>query len=208
MGTFGKTFTREIGKNTGKWVSNKVFGDGHATPYRFVSSGEKKANINLKIEEQKAKTEAKKYETELEILEQKLSFKREEKIERKIEAIHALKIPNNRDQLLNYASRLFSITRSELVNNNPLLFSFKGTDNESGTIILACLEKLDSILYQLETNGDLRDAQYVEKKLNGIQAELSKSKRSNSIKSILLILLIIGGVTFALIAEKLGIKLD
>lgn len=28
MGTFGKSFTREIGKNTGKWASNKIFGDG------------------------------------------------------------------------------------------------------------------------------------------------------------------------------------
>ena len=35
MGNFGKAFTRELGKNTGKWVSNKVFGDGHATPYKL-----------------------------------------------------------------------------------------------------------------------------------------------------------------------------
>lgn len=36
MGTFGKSFTREIGKNTGKWASNKIFGDGHATPHRLI----------------------------------------------------------------------------------------------------------------------------------------------------------------------------
>jgi hypothetical protein len=36
MGTFGKTLTRELGKNTGKWVSNKVFGDGHATPHKII----------------------------------------------------------------------------------------------------------------------------------------------------------------------------
>jgi hypothetical protein len=41
MGTFGKTFTREIGKNTGKWVSNKVFGDGHATPHKIIHAREK-----------------------------------------------------------------------------------------------------------------------------------------------------------------------
>ncbi|MEQ8241065.1 MAG: hypothetical protein RIA69_17750 [Cyclobacteriaceae bacterium] len=34
MGLFGKSVTREVGKNTGKWISNKVFGDGHSTPYR------------------------------------------------------------------------------------------------------------------------------------------------------------------------------
>lgn len=36
MGTFGKSFTREIGKNTGKWASNKIFGDGHATPHKLI----------------------------------------------------------------------------------------------------------------------------------------------------------------------------
>jgi Skp family chaperone for outer membrane proteins len=41
MGTFGKTFTREIGKNTGKWVSNKVFGDGHATPHKIIHARER-----------------------------------------------------------------------------------------------------------------------------------------------------------------------
>ena len=34
MGTFGKSFSRELGKNTGKFVSNKVFGDSWSTPYR------------------------------------------------------------------------------------------------------------------------------------------------------------------------------
>lgn len=41
MGTFGKSFTREIGKNTGKWVSNKVFGDGHATPHKLIHARQK-----------------------------------------------------------------------------------------------------------------------------------------------------------------------
>jgi len=41
MGTFGKSLARELGKNTGKWASNKVFGNtGHATPHRIVRSSE------------------------------------------------------------------------------------------------------------------------------------------------------------------------
>jgi len=36
MGTFGKSFTREMGKNTGKVASNILFGDWHSTPYRRV----------------------------------------------------------------------------------------------------------------------------------------------------------------------------
>ena len=34
MGKATDSFKREIGKNTGKWVSNKIFGDGHSTPHR------------------------------------------------------------------------------------------------------------------------------------------------------------------------------
>lgn len=40
MGFF-KSFKRELGRNTGKWVSNKVFKDGWSTPYRFSRTGQK-----------------------------------------------------------------------------------------------------------------------------------------------------------------------
>lgn len=37
MGIFGKSFSQELGKNTGKWASNKIFGTtGWATPRRHV----------------------------------------------------------------------------------------------------------------------------------------------------------------------------
>ncbi|MEA5099786.1 MAG: hypothetical protein VB011_04605 [Bacteroidales bacterium] len=41
MGSFWNSFEREVGKNTGKAVSNFIFGDSHSTPYRRVggSSG-------------------------------------------------------------------------------------------------------------------------------------------------------------------------
>lgn len=39
MGKFGDSFKREVGKNTGKLVSNLVFGDKHSTPYRRVDGG-------------------------------------------------------------------------------------------------------------------------------------------------------------------------
>lgn len=33
--SFWKSFLRETGKNTGKWISNKIFKEGWSTPYRF-----------------------------------------------------------------------------------------------------------------------------------------------------------------------------
>lgn len=50
MGTFGKSFTREIGKNTGKWVSNKVFGDGHATPHKIIHARQREKARNEREE--------------------------------------------------------------------------------------------------------------------------------------------------------------
>lgn len=36
MGDFGRALKREVGKNTGKFISNVVFGDKHSTPYRRI----------------------------------------------------------------------------------------------------------------------------------------------------------------------------
>ena len=50
-----KSLGREIGKNSGKFVSNKVFGDGHSTPYRVKIQREKsKEQVKIKELEQEA----------------------------------------------------------------------------------------------------------------------------------------------------------
>lgn len=54
MGRIVDSFKRELGKNTGKAVSNFFFGDSHATPYRRVDS-ERRARVQeeaLKQQEQ------------------------------------------------------------------------------------------------------------------------------------------------------------
>lgn len=54
MGTFGNSFSREIGRNTGKLVSNAVFGDKWSTPHRITST------IKVaEIKDEQAKLEAK-----------------------------------------------------------------------------------------------------------------------------------------------------
>ena len=40
MGIFGQSFKKELGKNTGKWASTKLFGDKHATPHRIIYKSE------------------------------------------------------------------------------------------------------------------------------------------------------------------------
>lgn len=58
MGKIGNAFQREIGKNTGKAVSNFIFGDSHSTPYRRVDR-ERRTAIAERNAEEKIKRERK-----------------------------------------------------------------------------------------------------------------------------------------------------
>ncbi len=48
-GIFGKSFKREVGKNTGKLVSNFLFGDKWSTPHKVISEKVKIQGENDKI---------------------------------------------------------------------------------------------------------------------------------------------------------------
>lgn len=51
---FSKALGRELGKNTGKFVSNKVFGDGHSTPHRVKIQREKTEQLKQETKNQQA----------------------------------------------------------------------------------------------------------------------------------------------------------
>lgn len=52
MGIFTRFLTRELGKNTGKMVSNMIFGDSWATPYK-VSVNEKTRRERMKMQKER-----------------------------------------------------------------------------------------------------------------------------------------------------------
>jgi hypothetical protein len=65
MSPFGKALKRELGKNTGKLISNKLFGDGHSTPYRLKIQRERQLQQEqkeaLKNERRIQREEAREY---------------------------------------------------------------------------------------------------------------------------------------------------
>lgn len=84
MGTFGKSFTREIGKNTGKWVSNKVFGDGHATPHKLIHTRlrenvRKEREDAIHYREQQKQIERERRENEKRMIQQEKEMAAQEK---------------------------------------------------------------------------------------------------------------------------------
>ena len=94
---FKKSFFRELGKNTGKWASNKIFGDYWSTPYRFSNSNTKLAKQALKIEQEISEQQIDN-ELELKKLEHRLSQISD--INEKKQEIINLAIPNDKNSLL------------------------------------------------------------------------------------------------------------
>ena len=73
MGTFGESLSRELGKNTGKWVSNKIFGDSWSTPHKIIVQRERQ-------ERQSIRDEAKAYKQQmLEMQREERDLEREQK---------------------------------------------------------------------------------------------------------------------------------
>lgn len=82
MATFGKSFTRELGKNTGKWVSNKVFGDGHATPHKLIHARQRENARKEREEARNYREQQKQIERERREREKRLAQLEKEAAER------------------------------------------------------------------------------------------------------------------------------
>ena len=102
---FKKSFFRELGKNTGKWASNKLFGDNWSTPYRFSNSNTKLAKEALKIEQEISDRE---FENELELKKLEHLFSQTTDTNNKKQEIISLVLPNNKESLFEFANFLLS----------------------------------------------------------------------------------------------------
>jgi len=89
MGIIENSFKRELGKNTGKVVSNLLFGDKHSTPYRRVDSTKAK-EVDAKIEKQQKEQ----------------LFAIDNAVLKNIDAVAAFRISNKKDELLQQLSEL------------------------------------------------------------------------------------------------------
>lgn len=65
MGKFEDSFKRQVGRDTGKFVSNVIFGDKHATPVR------------VSVRQEKIKLEKERFESERELEKQRLRNKQQ-----------------------------------------------------------------------------------------------------------------------------------
>ena len=185
MGSFGNSLKRELGKNTGKFISNVVFGDMHSTPYRRVDARRKAAReARLAEAEARRRVEEVKKEAKLEEARMRLEEAHERaELERKnqlyaidgaviknIDILNSRPIPSNKTELLQMLSELSVLLKANKwqTNSDEAEIRNKYTD--------ALLEKYTHCIRELE----IMDAN--EPRLKYYQGVASKAKRQRFIK--------------------------
>ncbi len=110
MSKFGDAFKRQVGRDTGKFVSNLIFGDKHSTPVR-VTMRQEKNKLERKHWENELDLEKQRLRNKLELEKQELELKREHlkqerlnqicfEISRKIENLAEFEFPVGKDEII------------------------------------------------------------------------------------------------------------
>ena len=156
---FKQSLFKELGTNTGKWVSNKVFGDNWSTPYRFSNSGTGMARKALKIEKE---MEEKKIDNQLEIEKLKHVFAQNKNYQIIKNEIIAMPLPDSRDDLFTFANFIVSNIYGS------------GWDHEDEKDYLndfsdVCLNKLKQCNIKFKVLGAQFESKYLEKEIRTLK---------------------------------------
>ena len=156
---FKKSLFRELGKNTGKWASNKLFGDNWSTPYRFSNSGAAIAKEALKIEKE---IEEKKVDNQLEIERLKHVFAQNRNSQEMKNEIIVMSLPENKDDLFTFANFILSnIYGSGWDHDDEKEYLNAFSD--------VCLNKLKQCKIKFKVIGALFETKYLEKEIRTLK---------------------------------------
>lgn len=179
MGKGTDSFKREIGKNTGKWVSNKIFGDGHSTPHRVsVRVQKEKIKSDLRKEELKFENKKRKAEFRKELISKGKQFlsENDEGLNQEIQSFTEKKdqivstiIPDNLNDIQNLTNYLISEIKAN---------GWKSSEKEKHISLLSdvCLTKLEQCVIKLKTINAISEANYIESEIKKIKKSKFKQK--------------------------------
>ncbi|WP_293299674.1 hypothetical protein [Pedobacter sp. UBA4863] len=172
--SFGKSFERELGKNTGKWVSNVIFGDGHSTPYRRVGSTQHReprrtqAELRHELEIQRIATEERirrnqiAAENKRQKKEQNLLI--DSAVLQNIDMISSIKVTNNSEQLVDLLSDLSIQVKTNKWHGNNEEGKIRNKYNE------ALLEKYNQAFLRLKSiDPNNAQIEYFEKNIKNFR---------------------------------------
>ena len=156
---FKNSLFKELGTNTGKWASNKLFGDNWSTPYRFSNSGTSMAKEALKIEKD---IEEKKVDNQLEIEKLKHVFSQNRNSQEMKNEIIVMSLPENKDDLFTFANFILSnIYGSGWDHDDEKEYLNAFSD--------VCLNKLKQCKIKFKVIGALFETKYLEKEIRTLK---------------------------------------
>tara|TARA_B110001450_G_scaffold16933_1_gene15614 strand:- start:246 stop:821 length:576 start_codon:yes stop_codon:yes gene_type:complete len=156
---FKNSLFKELGTNTGKWASNKLFGDNWSTPYRFSNSGTSMAKEALKIEKD---IEEKKVDNQLEIERLKHVFAQNRNSQEMKNEIIAMSLPENKKDLFTFANFILS---------NIYGSGWDHDDEKEYLNVFSdvCLNKLEQCKIKFKVIGALFETKYLEKEIRTLK---------------------------------------
>ena len=179
---FGKALGRELGKNTGKLISNKLFGNGHATPYRVTGRAQaaqiKADAVNAQAEALKAQANAQFKAEKMRVLQER----RQENKAREISAVGEIakfEFSENPKEISSQLNQIISLINGE----------------KSRTVLKAGMEKIDFGILNLRVH-DSAQADYFEEKLKKLKFRYNFPDYSLVGLSSLIILVILYFISF------------
>ena len=181
--SFGKSFERELGKNTGKWVSNVIFRDGHSTPYRRVGSTQHReprrtqAELRHELESQRIAAEERirrnqiAAENKRQKKEQNLLI--DSAVLQNVDMVSSIKVTNNSEQLVDLLSELSIQVKTNNWHRNNEEGKIRNKYNE------ALLEKYNQAFLRLKSiDPNNSQLEYFARNLNSFRMKkfLKKNK--------------------------------
>jgi hypothetical protein len=194
MSLFGKSFEREIGKNTGKWVSNVIFGDGHATPYRRAESRQQQKITQQRINEENLHSQRIaqiKLESNLKSKEQLLIIDRA--VLENVDKVLSIRIPNTSQEIQDFLSELSVQLRTNKWHKNSDEGKIRNKYNEA--ILEICSQ---AILKLKSIDSENSKLEYYEK----LVANYKRSKYIKKFQTAIIVASVLFLVALLVIIEE------
>lgn len=186
MGFFN-SLKGQVGRDTGRVISNTIFGNKHASKYQRVNAQNTKANLKaqrdfeLKILEQEQQNRETEH-NQLQLRENNLRFKKD------IVNIVSIKIPQKKDDLMEALNELLM-----MISANPWKSILDVENKESNNYSDVVLKKYEQCLFSLKTRFPKEgEIFYYESQFKKLKRESIKGKFS--IIFIAIVTLIIIGI--------------
>jgi hypothetical protein len=150
MGIGSNWFKRELGKNTGKYVSTKLFGDKHATPHKIIVARE-----DSKIEKQNSENLI---NTEI----KKLEIQQKGSLNEKKEFILTKILSNDKNEVFDFGNYLIT----EIKSNG---WSDKDENTYLNNFSDVCLNKLSQCKIKLDSLEATFESNHLEAEIKNLR---------------------------------------